>query len=385
MKVLFVLEYYSPHIGGAEVLFKNLCEGLGSRGHDITVVTLGLPDTKAFEIMNGVKVYRVEAPQRGARYWFSFLSIPKVFNLAKQADLIHTTTYNGAFPAWLASKLRGKRCVITIHEVFGSRWKELTQMSWFIAKLHQLLERVIIALPFHRYISVSEYTSNCVKNLGVAPKKAATIYNGIDYDLFDPQKADGRPVRQNLNLSNKFMYMYYGRPGISKGVEYLVQAVPLITQGIPNSKLLLILANDPKDRYENIKKMIKALSIQDKIILLDPVPRNELPNYIAAADCVVVPSLSEGFGFTAAEACAMGKPVVASNVASLPEVVSGKHVLVEPRNPQAIAEGVERVYKGDLRNDNKKTFSWDECIREYLQAYGEAVEDWQKGSGNRNA
>jgi len=57
------------------------------------------------------------------------------------------------------------------------------------------------------------------------------------------------------------------------------------------------------------------------------VSRSELPSYIAASDCIVVPSLSEGFGFAAAESCAMGKLIVASNVASLPEVVSGKFYL----------------------------------------------------------
>jgi glycosyltransferase involved in cell wall biosynthesis len=373
MRVLFTLEYYVPHIGGAEVLFKNLCEGLTRKGHDITVVTLRLPGTQAFELINGVKVHRVKVPQKGARYWFTFLSIPKVFQLARQADLIHTTTYNGAFPAWLASRLRGKKCLITVHELFGSRWKNLTGMTWLIAKLHQLLERVIIALPFDMYISVSEYTSNCVKNFGVALKKAATIYNSIDYDLFNPEKADSSGVKQKLNLGNEFIYIYYGRPGISKGVEYLVRAVPLITQKIPNSKLVLILADDPKDRYENIKRMITNLNIEDNVVLLAPVPRDELPNYIAASDCVAVPSLSEGFGFSAAEACAMGKPVVASNVASLPEVVSGRFVLVKPGNSEAIAKGIEDVYNNRGNNSEKRVFSWDVCINKYLEVYKDVM------------
>jgi len=375
MKTLFALEYYSPHIGGAEVLFKTLCEGLASKGHDITVVTLRLPNTPAFEVINDVKVHRVKAPNKGARYWFTFLSIPKVFQLSRQADLIHTTTYNGAFPAWFAGKLRRKTCVITVHEVFGSHWEELVGMSWISAKLHQLLERLIVALPFHRYISVSQYTANCLIKFGVNPEKIVVVYNGIDYNLFDSEKADGKVIRQKLGLSNEFVYVYYGRPGVSKGVEYLVQAVPLISKRISDSKLLLILAHDPKDRYENIKRMIKDLNIKDKVILIDPVPRDELPNYIAASDCVVVPSLSEGFGFTAAEACAMGKPVVASNVASLPEVVSGKYVLVEPRNPEAIAEGVERVCKGETENSPRKVFSWDECVEGYLRVYQELVGD----------
>jgi len=379
MRVLFALEYYAPHLGGAEVLFENLCEGLVTRGHDITVVTLKLRNTQAFEIINGVKVFRVKVPHRGARYWFTFLSVPRVFQLARQADLIHTTTYNGAFPAWLVSKVRGKKCIITLLEILASQWEHLAGMSWLVAKLHRLLERFIIALPFDKYIAISQYTGDCSTSSGVDQSKAAVIYCGIDYDLFNPEKADGRAIRQKLNLGNHFVYMYYGRPGVSKGVEYLVQAVPLVAQRIPNSKLLLILANDPSDRYENIKMMIQNLSIDDKIILRDPVPRDELPNYIAASDCVIVPSLSEGFGFTAAEACAMEKPVVASNVASLPEVVSGRFVLVKPGNPEAIAKGVEDVYDNRARNSGTKAFSWDECIDRYVEVYSELVNIEVKG------
>lgn len=369
MNILFVLEYYPPHIGGAEVLFKNLCEGLAARGHDITVVTLRLPDTPAFEVINGVKVHRVKVPNRGARYWFTFLSIPKAFQLARQADLIHTTTYNGAFPAWLAAKLRRKTCVITVLEVFGPRWKDLLGMGWLNARLHRLLERLIVALPFYRYITVSRYTADCLKSFGVDQGKITVVYNGIDCDLFNPGKTDGKMIKQKLKLSGEFVYMYYGRLGISKGVEYLVRAVPLIRKAVPGSKLLMILVHDSKDRYENIRRMIRDLGIENSIILLTPVPRNELPGYIAAADCVVVPSLSEGFGFTAAEACAMGKPVVASNVASLPEVVSGRYVLVEPRNSEALAEGVEKVYRGERENSRRKIFSWDKCVAEYLGIY----------------
>ena len=149
----------------------------------------------------------------------------------------------------------------------------------------------------------------------------------------------------------------------------------MISKRVPNSTLLLILAHDPKDRYENMKKMINDLEIEDNIILLDPVPRNLLTKYIASSDCVVVPSISEGFGFTAAEACAMGKPVVASNVASLPEVVSGRYVLVEPGDPAAIAEGVEKVYKGETENTKRKAFDWDVCAGEYLEVYRKLTAD----------
>ena len=59
MNILFVLENYLPHIGGVEVVFKNLSEGLVRLGHDVSIITHRLKGTKRFEIINGAKVYRI--------------------------------------------------------------------------------------------------------------------------------------------------------------------------------------------------------------------------------------------------------------------------------------------------------------------------------------
>ena len=69
----------------------------------------------------------------------------------------------------------------------------------------------------------------------------------------------------------------------------------------------------------------------------------------------------------------MGKPVVVSNVGSLPEVVWGEYVLVEPRNPKAIAEGVRRVYAGEVTTGKAMDFSWGRCIDGYEKIYEELV------------
>jgi glycosyltransferase involved in cell wall biosynthesis len=374
MNVLFVLEYYPPHIGGVETVFKNLCQGLAQREHKVTVITSKLKGAKSFEVDNGVIIHRVRVPQRGARYWFTFLSIPLVLRYARKAEIIHTTTYNGAIPAWLASKLFNRKCIITVHEILGVMWQAFQGISSLSARLHRLFERLIISLSFNKFVSVSEYTKGSLKHLGVSDKKTTVIYNGIDQGLFNPNKMGNNKVRQQLNLEKEFIYIYYGRPGISKGVKYLVQAVPLILRQIPNAKLILLLAKEPEAGYGSIKKLIKELDIEKDVLLLDPVLRGELPYYIAASDCVVVPSLSEGFGFTAAEACAMEKPVVASNVASLPEIVSGKYILVEPGNPHAIADGIVRVYKNELEETSKKIFSWEDCVDRYLSVYQEVLD-----------
>ena len=373
MRVLFVLENYFPFVGGAETLFQHVCEGLAEKGHTVTVVTSSQPGTPAYEVLNGVTIHRVRCPRRGSRYWFTFLAIPRAISLSRTADIIQTTTYNGAFPAWLASRLWGKKCVITVYEVIAEGWRSMMGMNRFMAWLHRLLEHIIIIIPFDRYISVSEYTAGRIRRYGISPDKIKVIYNGIDYAIFDPHKAVGKQIRERLGLRDNFVYMSYGRPGISKGLEYLVRAIPLIAEKIPHARLLMILSRQPADGYKKITGLIKALGVEDKVTLVDPVPRDELPAYIAAADCVVVPSVSEGFGFTAIEACAMGRPVVASNVASLPEVISGTCLLVEPGNPAAIAEAVQAVYEGKAENRPEKRFTWSDCIDAYEKNYLELI------------
>lgn len=370
MKIVFVLENYIPHIGGVEIVFKNLCEGLAKLGHDVSIVTHRLKGTKKFEIINGVKVYRVNCFH--SRYWFTFLSVPKVLKLAKKVDIIHTTTFNGAFPAWIASKLLKKRCIITIHEVWVRKWDKLTEMGWLNAKLHNILERFIYLLNFDEYVCVSKSTQKQLLDIGIDKNKTFVIYNGVDYSHWNPKQYDKKRVRKKLGLEKNFVYLFTGRPGVSKGLEYLIKAVPQISKKIPNSRLLAIVSRDKayEKRYKYIIKLIKRLGVEDRIILKDSVSYNELPAYVKAADCVVVPSLAEGFGFAAAEACAMKTPVVASNTTSLPEVVSGKFILVKAKNPQSIAKGVDMVYSRKIIKSDLKRFELKGNIKNYLNVYG---------------
>ena len=188
MKILFVCENYYPHYGGAEVLFKNVAEGLIKRGNRVAVITTKLPGTKSREEINGVKVYRINC--FNSRYFFSFLSIPKVLKLARRADLIQTTTFNGAPPAWLAAKITKKPVILTVHEVWIGKWKGVTSFSGIKATLHDLLERMLYILPFNKYICVSHATKKDLLKHGVQSEKAVTIYNGLDYDFWHPKYYD---------------------------------------------------------------------------------------------------------------------------------------------------------------------------------------------------
>lgn len=371
MKILFVCENYYPHYGGAEVLFKNLAEGFVKEGHKVAIVTTQLSGTKKFEEINGVKIHRVRCFNN--RYLFSFLSIPKVWKLATMADIIQTTTFNGAPPAWLGAKLSRKPVVLTAHEVWIGKWKEVTGFSWVKATLHDLLERMLYALPFDSYICVSKATKKDLLRQGIKPEKATVIYNGFNYDFWNPNKfsnAKAKEVRKKLKVEQKFVCFSWGRAGVSKGFQYLIKAAPLIRQKIPNAIILLMLGS--KEKYkQNYLKLTKLAAPygQDLIKIVPSLPYQELGNMIKASDCVMVPSLSEGFGYNVLEASSLGIPLVISDAGSLPEVVSGKYQIFKSKNIADLAEKVHLIAKGNFLEKKAKKYVWKNTISNYLNTY----------------
>ncbi|MBI9075445.1 MAG: glycosyltransferase family 4 protein [Desulfatibacillum sp.] len=371
MKICFVVEYYPPHLGGGENLFASLAEGLAERGHDCRVVTCGLPGVPLRETRNGVKILRVRVPKWGDRMWFTFLGLKQALKAARNADIIHTTTYNGAFPAWIAGRIWGKPVVITAHEVLGPLWHRL-KLPPATAWAGHLAEKTVLSLPFDGYSCNSQSTQKGLTHYGIGRDRSFLAYPAPDYEKFCPspdKQTDRAALRKKLGLpESAFIYLYYGRPGILKGVKTLVDAAPMVREAVPESVLVMVLSRRPSGGYRRVVEKISRLP-EGGVILKDSVPGNELPDWIQAADCVVAPSLSEGFGFCCAEACAMGKPVVATRAGSLPEVAGGRHILVQPGSTQALAEGIILASQGKWKQKARKAFSQNEFVENHLWAY----------------
>jgi glycosyltransferase involved in cell wall biosynthesis len=372
MRVLFICENYLPHYGGAEVVFKNLAERFVEKNHKVSLLTHQLKNTKKKEMMGGVEVYRV--PSFHSRYIFSFLAISQAVRMAKKSDIIQTTTFNGAFPAWVAGKITGKPVVITVHEVWAGKWKKVTNFSWFKCFVHNLLERMIYLLPFDRYICVSQATKKDLLKLNIKREKVDYIYNGVDYDFWNPEKVNQKEVsaiKKKLELTEKYTYFSWGRPGPSKGFEYFIKAIPLIKKEKSNPKFIFMWGSPEKypQKYKELISLIKKLKLQNDVKIIPPAPYHELRNYIAAVDCAVVPSIAEGFGYNVVEAAALKKKVVASNAGSIPEVISGKFRMFKNKDVPDLAEKAIAVSNNDYLETKQKIFLWDESIKKYLDTY----------------
>lgn len=342
LRILVVLEYFPPHIGGVETLFDQMTAALARDGYAVTVVTLRVPGTAVRETRRGVQIARVRTPRWARRGFFTLLAFPVALRHAFRADILHAATPNAAVPTWLAAAIARKPAVHTVHEVFADLLPTLPGLHPLRAGVFRLYELGVLRLPFAHFICVSHFTRERLLRLTrLAPSRASVIYNVIDYTFWDAAFHSPRDLRTALGLdAGAFVYLYFGRPGFLKGVEYLIDAAARVRDALPSGRLVMLLDHDPPDHYRRLRQRIAQQGLEDAIIVHDPVPRRDLPGYLLGADCVVVPSLSEGFGYAAVEAATLGCAVVTTTGHAVQEVVGEYVTLVPPRDAGALADAI---------------------------------------------
>ena len=328
-------------------MFGNAVEELVRRGYKVTVITIDTAErAPRRENWRGADVIRIPVPQSIDRYVFLFRALPSVLRHGRGADLIHTSIFTPAVPAWIASKLLRKPVVITVHDLFIETWDRFPGISRFSVFSHRLFEKRLLRLPFAHYLPVSKFTAERAISLNGKREITTVAYPPLDYTFWHPGH-NARPLKRELGLSDDtFVYLYYGRPGITKGVEYLVQAAYIVRRKLPDSRLVMLLSREPVARRKRVLAQIERMGLKDHIIVLPSQPGSELPSYLLGADCVVIPSITEGFGYSAVEAATIGCHVVATRGHAVEEVLEGHATFVPRMNAEGLAEGIVAVANG---------------------------------------
>ena len=368
MKILFILDLYKPHVWWVEILFENIATRMVEKWHQVRILTSrydkNLPKYEKLE--NWIEIYR----EWWSRYSFMFACLRKWIELAKWADIIHWTTYNSAIPASIIWKLSNKKVVLTCHEIFGQLWYRFMWWKWFFFKA---FESFLFKFHYDKIICVSNYTKNSLRiHFGIKDDKLLTIYNWVDYDCWNRKnfpENEIKSIRKEYNLQKNYVWIFFGRPGISKWLIYFIKAMPEIIKSIPNFKAILNVSESVNNKADDVRKFIKENKLDDYIVWLGWVKYKELWNYILSADVAVVPSLVEWFWFAAAETCAIEQQLICSNAAALTEVVSGKINFAEPWNPHAIAEAMINFYNWKYQDITRREFLWEDNINQTLDCY----------------
>lgn len=367
MKILFIVDYYYPYIGGAEVVHQKLAEYLAQH-HEVTVLTQSLPNALDEEVINQVKVIRVGVWHR---VLFSWQARSMALKMAKEADIVQVSTYASAFLGSMIKNQLHKPVILLVHGYLRQFWYQLGLPKWF-ARFCHYYEDQLFSCSFDHYIVPSNFTATNLFKKGIVQQKVHVIHHGIDHDLFHPLPRN-ESLRAQLKISSSDkVFLFSGRPSRMKGIEFLLEAFKQTPKHI---KLVLMLSKDSPVEFRRVVNFIAKNQLTEQVLLIDPVSHTDMPNYLAIADIVVVPSLTEEFCFLAAETCAMNIPLIVSHVAALPEVVSGKVCFVEPGSTQSLVDAIRHAVENDFVWIPAKKWDWNQSLPKYERLYTKILDD----------
>ncbi len=140
---------------------------------------------------------------------------------------------------------------------------------------------------------------------------------------------------------NKFTVLSVCRFYRRKRLDVLLRAAALLRKTIPNLAIRIV-GNGPE--YQTLQRICVELNLQPVVQWLGDVPAAKLAEEYNRANVFCQPSVQEGFGIVFLEAMAAARPIVAARAAAVPEVVRDG-ILMEPKNPEALANAIVRLYR----------------------------------------
>lgn len=376
-RILLFLDYYLPHCWGVETVFEQIIERLRKKWYHITLVTSHFDKKlKNYQNFDNFEIYRVWF----WRFSFLFFSLLKGFSLLKHQkfDLIHASTYVWAFPASLLWLFFRKKVVLTVHEVFGKLW--ILYKGWFWGRIYLLLEKLLFLFPYSVYHCVSRYTLNSLRLLyGIPDYKLSVVYNGVDYDFWNIDKVEEQAIvdwKKEYSRNGRFVVLYYGHAGKSKWLDSLIDCIPQMIKYDP-SVLFVFNIIDSKRRNTTINRLhfLEKFWFARQIQIFQWVDKKDLRTMVASCDVVVAPSFSEWFGSVHTETVAMQKPLITTSVASLPEVVWGLTIFIQPWSCKQILDAILTIKENqqDVELLPVKNFDWNESVHKIEEIYDSLV------------
>ncbi len=303
--------------------------------------------------------------QRIKKKDFSFQVI-KQGPLPVDADLIHYPYFDLFFPTLPFKK--PKPAVVTIHDViplvFPQHFPRGIKGEVKL-QLQELSLRNTAAI-----ITDSESSKeDIITYLHVPAKKIHVVY------LAPAKEFKKLPIKEKHNLPERFV-LYVGDVNWNKNVDGLLRAVAKTKTNLVFVSRALKKTKVPEAKV--ILRLIERLGLKEKVKILGWVSSQELVEIYNLATIYVQPSFYEGFGLPVLEAMACGTPVVASAVASLPEICGQAAMMVDPRQ---LAGAIEKLMKDtQLRKklsakgiNQAKKFTWQKTAEETIKVYEKVV------------
>lgn len=267
-------------------------------------------------------------------------------------------------------KRLGTKLVVTVADVIPLRFPQhYPAEEMFLRK--NLAPLISLA---DRVITISRATADDLTGFfSLPPGRAAVTHLGADPEKFSPRPLDSDALVLKRYGINPPYFLYVGGFDWRKNCETILRAFSAFLRDARETYQLVFVGNDhPTPAMKEI-----IATIPGKPVTAGFIPESDLPPLYRQATALLFPSRNEGFGLPAVEAMACGTPVVCSDRGSLPEIVAGAGLLVDPDNLGGWVEAMRSLVSNpDLGENLRKkglvrasSLTWTECARKTLEVY----------------
>ena len=209
-------------------------------------------------------------------------------------------------------------------------------------------------------------------DFNVSKKKIAVIPNGIDHIKFSPKKEINRNPGQLITTASADVPQ--------KGLDFTLKAIYQLKEDFPKIRLIIIGAPRSGGHTE---RLIQKLNLEANIVYKTNLTKEEIAIEYAYSNIAIVSSLYEGFGFPVGEAMACSIPLIATNVASIPEITSNFAELIPQKDPKSIEQAIRKIFlnpsKYQIRADAGRmhiieNFDWQKIAKQYESLIYQTIE-----------
>lgn len=401
-----LLSYRSnPYSGGQGVYVKYLSRELSRRGHSVDVLS-GQPYPDLHDSVNLIKLPGLNLYDREERLgafepsflrnatdlfeWFSVNTggFPEPYTFGRRVldyfrrqnpeyDVIHDnqslsygllTLRNAGYPV-----VTTVHHPITIDRNFDLNEAENTGEELLVRRWYNFLNmQSSVAQSLDEIVCVSESSRRrVVEDFRVDRSRTNVVHNGIDTDHFRPMETPEEHPHRIMTTASADVPI--------KGLKYLLRAVDSLKPDFPELELAVVGELNEEGPTETL---IEELDLGETVDFHTHISHRRLVELYASTRVAVCPSLYEGFGLPAGEAMACGLPLVSTRGGALPEVVGPCGRLVEPGNPEKLAEGIRHFLEnpGARRREGRKgrrrmldLFGWDQAAQQTESIYRRAI------------
>lgn len=371
IKVVMVLDAWFPIHGGGQFHTWEIAKRLVRKGIKIDIITRALEDEEGRKFTQDesyfggkLRIYRIKPVSKFETGLSRLLFLIEIIFilLNRNYDLIHAHSVLPGIPAKIASFIKRKPVVYTVHGTSLRVWKDIRK--GILSPFFYWMERIVLlSIKYDAEISVSSdflQYRNINKNIYVIP-------NGVEVSKFE---------RVKVEKGSKMKILWVGRMDKIKALNYLIQAVPYIISRYKNVEFHLLGSGSQEGNW---KKLVFEKKLAPYIFFVGRKTGKDLIWEYKSANIFVLPSFSEGMPLTLLEAWAAKLPVVVTKVGGMANLVKNEvnGYLVPPRNSHAIAKVIikaienRNLSKLGVNGFNlvKNYYSWDEVAEKTLRVY----------------